>query len=321
MTLPSVTKIVLAGTVLLALAFLFTHRHTHSRPAKKSQPEVPVVMSQAYEAPTITGKLKSPEVDESSGLVAAQTAGFYWTHNDSGDGPYIYAITEAGASGGVWKVAGASARDWEDMAAGPGPQPNKRYLYVGDIGDNDERRKTVTVYRFPEPAISPADAASTRRSPSVTEAAEALTFKYPDGAHDAETLLVHPETGDLYIVVKIFLSNPTIYKASAPLNGQNVITLAKVGELKLPSLLAGTLTGGSVSPDGRKVIFCDYVEGYELEQPTGSRTFDDMWKQPAKVVDLGKRPQGEAVAYRLDGGAVLATSEGLHATIFRVIRR
>ena len=321
MTIPSFLKIVLAGTVLLALAILFTHRHSHSRPAKTSQPEVPVIMSEAYQAPTITGKLKSPEIDESSGLVAAQTAGFYWTHNDSGGGPYIYAITEEGASGGVWKVTGALSRDWEDMAAGPGPQPNKRYLYVGDVGDNDERRKTVIVYRFPEPAISPADAASTKANPAVTEAAEALTFKYPDGSHDSETLLVHPVTGDLYIVIKVFLSNPAIYKAQAPLNGQNVITLAKVGELKLPSLVAGTLTGGSVSPDGRRVIFCDYLEGYELELPTRSQTFDEMWKQPAKVVDLGKRPQGEAVAYRLDGAAVLATSEGLHATIFRVQRR
>ncbi len=321
MTLPTVTKLVLAGTVLLALAILLTHRHTHSRPAKKSQPEVPVVMSQAYEPPTVTGKLKSAEIDESSGLVASQTAGFYWTHNDSGDGPFIYAITETGASGGVWKVTGALAHDWEDMAAGPGPQPNKRYLYVGDIGDNDERRKNVTVYRFPEPVISPGDAASTKATPRVTDAAEALTLKYPDGAHDAETLLVHPETGDLYIVIKIFLSNPAIYKAPAPLNSQNAITLTKVGELRLPALLAGTLTGGNVSPDGHRVIFCDYVEAYELEQPIGSRTFDDVWKQNAKVVDLGKRPQGEAVAYRLDGSAVLATSEGLHAPLMRAMRR
>ena len=36
--------------------------------------------------------------------------------------------------------------------------------------------------------------------------------------------------------------------------------------------------------------------------------------------DLGKRKQGEAIAYRLDGKALLATSEGKNASIIQVMR-
>src|ERR1044072_8869678 len=93
---------------------------------------------------TITDK----SVSESSGLAASRlTPGAYWTHNDSGDGPFVYAFDTRGDSLGVFRVAGAQARDWEDMAAGPGPEGGKSYLYLGDIGDNNSSRAEVVAYR------------------------------------------------------------------------------------------------------------------------------------------------------------------------------
>jgi len=40
------------------------------------------------------------------------------------------------------------------MAAGPGPERGKSYLYLGDIGDNNEARAEIVVYRVPEPALT-----------------------------------------------------------------------------------------------------------------------------------------------------------------------
>jgi hypothetical protein len=317
----SVEKFLIPITAFFVLVVCQTLPVTKSLPAGTTRAQSKRATTSSYGTPRTTGKLKSPEINESSGLVAAQTAGFYWTNNDSGDGPNLYAIDETGASRGVWRVAGASARDWEDIAAGPGPQSDRRYLYIGDIGDNDEKRQDIIVYRIPEPVITARDIASTKRNPRATETAEAIKLKYPDGRHDAETLMIHPSTGDLYIVSKLFLANPVVYKASAPLRSNDTVTLVKQGELNLPSLLGGILTGGSLSPDGRRVAFCDYVQGYELVQPATSRNFDDIWKQPISIVNLGKRPQGEAIAYRLDGRALLASSEGLHSPLVQVLRR
>ena len=41
-----------------------------------------------------------------------------------------------------------------------------------------------------------------------------------------------------------------------------------------------------------------------------------IWKQPLKVLALGTRKQGEAIGYRLDGKALLTTSEA--ANVLRV---
>ena len=218
-------------------------------------------------------------------------------------------------------MRGASARDWEDIAAGPGPTAGTSYLYIGDIGDNEGRRAEIIVYRVKEPTIRPDDSASTKLKPLVTDEVEAIHFRYPDGAHDAEALLVHPLSGDLYIVSKIPFANSFVYKAPTPLNTSEPTTLKRIAELKVPSLFGGLITGGDISPDGLRVALCDYVDGYELVLASKSAPFDQIWKQPLKPLDLGKRKQGESIAYRLDGRALLATSEGVHPPLIEVVRR
>lgn len=277
---------------------------------------------QGYGPPTRITTIKSESITESSGLVASRTSpGAYWTHNDSGDGPFIYAFDTRGDSLGVFRVAGASARDWEDMAVGPGPQRGRSYLYIGDIGDNRRARSEIVVYRVPEPDLKTGDRNSSKTRPRTTERAEAIRLQYPDGKHDAETLLVHPSTGNLYIMTKVAFANPVVYEATAPLSPGRTITMKRIGEVRVPSLFGGAITGGSVSPDGRRVALCDYFQGYELVLPANSRNFNDIWKEKMTGFDLGKRKQGEAIAYRLDGNALLATSEGKEPDLIQVERR
>lgn len=280
-----------------------------------------VSVFQSYGPPVKIANLKNPAINESSGLAASRlTPNVYWTHNDSGDGPFVYAFDSTGESRGVFRVAGAHARDWEDMGTGPGPERGKSYLYLGDIGDNEEKREEIVVYRVAEPALTAADKTSTKAKPGTTKPAEAIRLRYPDGKHDAETLLVHPTTGNLYIVTKIMLRNATVYEAAAPLTSGQVITMKRIGEIRIPSLL-GALTGGSISPDGRRVAFCDYLQGYEAELPAASKDFNDIWKQKFTGFSLGQREQGEAIAYRADGKALLATSEGKSSPLLQVERR
>ena len=277
------------------------------------------LQSATYGPPVTLAKIANAEVNESSGLVASRTSpGAYWTHNDSGDGPFIYAFDTRGQSLGTFRVTGATNRDWEDIAAGPGPQSSRSYVYIGDIGDNDRKRKEVVVYRVLEPQITTADKNSTQKRPRPTEPAEAIRLAYPDGPHDAEALLVHPSTGNLYIVTKVAFGNPGIYEATAPLTSGKLITLKHIGDLQTPTLLGGAITGGSISPDARHVALCDYFGAYEIALPLTSRNFDDIWKQKLTSFNLGKRTQGESIAYRLDGNAVLATSEGRSPPLIQV---
>lgn len=274
-----------------------------------------------YGPATKLADLKDPAIRESSGIVASRsTPGLYWTHNDSGDGPFLYAFDERGVRRGVWRVTGAAARDWEDIAAGPGPRRNTNYLYIGDIGDNNERRAEIIVYRLPEPVISAADAASTKSKPRLPEAAETIRLRYPDGKHDAEALLVHPVTSSIYLITKVPFAGAGIYEAAAPHSTTSTTTLSRKGELNVPGLFGGMITGGDISPNGRRVAFCDYLQGYEIVLREPDAEFNTIWKQPLTPFALGSRKQGEAITYRLDGKALLATSEGLPAPLIQVVR-
>ena len=278
-----------------------------------------VFVFQVYGTPTRIANLKNPAIDESSGIAASRTnPGIYWTHNDSGDGPLVYAFDATGESRGVFRVAGAQARDWEDMAIGPGPERGQSYLYLGDIGDNDKVRTEIVVYRVAEPKLTPADKTSTKARPKTTAAADAIRLRYPGGKFDAETLLVHPVTGNLYIITKAMLANAVVYEAAAPLVSGQVTTLKRVAEIKVPSLLGGALTGGSISPDGHRVALCDYLQGYEVVLPRSSKNFNDVWKQKITGFNLGQREQGESITYRADGKALLATSEGKRPPLIQV---
>ena len=277
--------------------------------------------AQHYGSPTIIATIKNSSITESSGLVASRsTPGAYWTHNDSGDGPFIYALNAGGASRGVFRVTGANAHDWEDISIGPGPDRGKSYLYIGDIGDNSAARSEIVVYRVAEPALSAETAKLTKARPGKTDSADAIRLRYPDGKFDAETLIVHPVSGNIYIVTKVPLVDPVVYEAAAPFSPGKVITMRRIGEVRVPSLFGGVLTGGSISPDGRRVAFCDYFQGYELVLPAKSSDFNDIWKERMIGFDLGKRKQGEAIAYRADGKGLLATSEGTQSPLIQVLR-
>ena len=51
---------------------------------------------------TVAFRISDPRITESSGLAASKLhPGVYWTHNDSGDGPYVYAIDSATGTDGI----------------------------------------------------------------------------------------------------------------------------------------------------------------------------------------------------------------------------
>jgi hypothetical protein len=264
--------------------------------------------------------LENQAINESSGVAASRrNAGLLWTHNDSGGEPVVYAFDLKGRDRGAWRVEGARAQDWEDMAIGPGPKEGQSYIYAGDIGDNSRARDEIIVYRVIEPAVDGDARPSTGDKVKETQPAAVIRLKYPDGKHDAETLMVHPSTGDLYIVTKVRGAAAGVYKLRAPFEGQGVKTLARVGEIEFPSFLRGFVTGGDISPDGRRVVLCDYLSACELALPEKSGVgFDEIWKQTPAVVNPGSRRQGEAICYRADGRALFATSEGVPCPLIEI---
>lgn len=261
----------------------------------------------------MTGLLQDAGVTEASGIAASRLKnGIYWTHNDSGGKAVIYAFDSKGRSYGRWTVSGATNLDWEDIAIGPGPERGRPYIYIADTGDNSRKRDDVVIYRVPEPQVR--DAAC--RAGCKTRAAATLRFRYSDGPHDAETLLVHPVTGDIYLVTKA--AHGDSKTAVFVSRGGKDSTLKPIAALSIPDatyrMFAGGITGGDISPDGRSVALCDYLRLYRASLPA-SEAFDEIWKRPFPVTPTGAAVQVEGVCFRADGKGVVAISEGEPGTI------
>ena len=89
------------------------------------------------------GEIEYNIINEASGIVASRkNPNIFWTHNDSGDKNRIYVFNYTGKHLGEYYLNDCNARDWEDIAIGPGPEDNSDYLYVGEIGDNHSKYNT-----------------------------------------------------------------------------------------------------------------------------------------------------------------------------------
>lgn len=308
-------------TVLLSLAAGCSFHHAKSD-TKKTGANSTAQSSKNYKEPRQIATLQDNSVTESSGLAASRkNNGVFWTHNDSGDGAFLYAFDRAGKKLGVWRVAGAANEDWEDLAAYTDPQTGESYLLIGDIGNNERERGELTIYKVVEPQITSADANSTKKSPRTTANAEKIRVEYPDAKRDAETLLVNPTNGDLYIISKNLAGDADVYKLAAPHQTDKRNRLQHVGKFGVPSLTSGFLTGGDISSDGKRLLVCDYFAAYEIALPAKAKSFDDIWKLEPEKIDLGERNQGEAIAYSADGKAIYATSEKRPSPLIEVLRK
>jgi len=269
--------------------------------------------SSPYEKPVVSGKLESPDLKEASGMAASKCKpdGF-WTHNDSGDDAFLYAIDSTGKHLGVWKVDGAANRDWEDIEAVK--SEGMCYVLIGEIGGDEHKHDRIAVYRVAEPRITTEGSSSSAKNPLAGAKADVSYINYPNEKHDAEALLARPNTGEVYILTKSKNSPSQIYKFTPKFEGETH-TLTLVGEITVPAIPNGTITGGDISADGKRVVLCDYFAGYELILPDGSKSFDEIWKQRPVRIDLGERAVGEAVAYSADGSFVIAVSEKKHTPV------
>jgi hypothetical protein len=270
-------------------------------------------ISKDYGKPKITGTIDSNEIIESSGITASRCSeNVYWTHNDSGDDAFLFAINEKGKKLGTWKLMNAKNIDWEDIAAFKNDKGDC-FLYVGDIGNNKRTRSEMTIYKVIEPKVSDTAKDSSKKTPNKIESAETITFKYTDGNSDAETLMVHPKTGEIYVLTKSLLGASEVFKVGKKTE--------KIAEITVPALPNGFLTGGEISPDGKRIIVCDYFNAYELILPETAKNFDEIWKEKPLIVPLGERKQGEAICYTADGKAIFATSEKKNSPMIKVERK
>lgn len=228
---------------------------------------------------------------ESSGVaVSVGNPGLFWTHNDSGHEAILYGVRPADGLVAEVRLAGATARDWEDISMGPCIRdPSKPCVYVGDIGNNRVRRTRFELFVLEEPTFDDAGAL-----PAETKWDE-LEMAYEGGAPDAEGLAVSP-AGDLVVVTK----RGMVFRASrhdllAGLAEDALVVLRADEPLLLPpeppSLYLGGVTAATFQDD---VLVARTYHGILFYRKT-----EQGWtsvRQPCWVGHLGPMGEGMDVA-------------------------
>jgi hypothetical protein len=241
-------------------------------------------------------ELKNKKLDEVSGIAASvNNPGYLWTHNDSKNGAEVFLIDQKVHIAMTCRLHGIKNRDWEDITVGPGPEPGKNYVYVGEIGDNDEQYRFKMIYRFEEPVIR-----SAGETIDITDF-DTITFRLPE-IKDTETLMIDPQTRDLYVVSK--REEPVhVYVLPYPYAPSDTILATEVLSLPLTQIVAG-----SISADGKKVLLKNYNMIYYWSNPTG-KPLKELLKEPPQEVPHEGEPQGESITWAHDNSGFYTLSE------------
>jgi hypothetical protein len=262
---------------------------------------------------TKEGQLQDDQVDEASGLVAShKNPGVYWVHNDSGDSARAFALDGQGRALARLELSNVDANDIEDIALARGKAGAPDMLYLADTGNNIKRHPTVQLYRVAEPLLD-----LRKDHVTVERAAEEFEVRYEDGKHDAETLLVDPESGDLFLVAKSHLllreELVGVYRiAASELRAGKPATARKVATIAL-----GPTTGGDIAPDGSAIMVRNYWSAMYWPRAPGESVGQAMSRPGCRLPVSDVAHQGESLAFSADGKAYLTVPEGSHPTIYR----
>ena len=231
---------------------------------------------------TLAFTIDDARITESSGLAADPDGEIYWTVNDSGDRAVAYGIGLDGTVQGTLNYR-AEPRDVEAVAV------HENRLYIADIGDNNGRRSSVRVFFFDNPGAN-----------GLTVTYHAFDFSYPDGPHDAETLLVN-DSGRLFIVTKG--EDAAVYAAPAEPDRAGVNELNKVGSA--PS----GVTDGTFLPDGDRIALLTYNSVTVLDAST---------YEVLSNTTIPAQPQAESLTVSLDQESLLVGSEGKKSNVYAI---
>ena len=275
------------------------------------------------------GSFKDKKINESSGVVVATSedgpVSAIWTFNDSGGEPRLYRVSLDGYTEARLTINGAKNRDWEAMC--DFSIDEQRFLAIGDVGDNLEKRKRCTVYVVPEPKIG----RMTDKKGRVLEqkffaTPQSFDFSYEDGPRNCEAMAYNMADSSYWFAGKIYANDkrkaaPGIYALSDPLlvSPQSVDEPPKNVAKRVCDFPVRNVTGMAFSPDGEKLAIRTYL-GYYLFHKQADKSWQETMAAAKPVSQaLPLQTQGEAVCFFSEGNSLLVTSELANAIIWKVM--
>ncbi len=270
----------------------------------------------------------SGKINEASGLVVSRknnSGTIFWTHNDSGGRNEIYAIAQNKSILATVTLSGAQNNDWEDIAIGPGPDSNKDYLYVANIGSSSSNPREI--YRIQEPSVN-----INQSGQNITIASNQVeVFHFNSPIDDSEGFFVDPITGDGYLFQKIGSSSSrprssTVYTIPASqfrngggaLSPQLVATITTIKNSGNP----GGITGADISSDGKYFVICNYEElwGWPVNRSAGETVSSSLirYSEGPFYRRFASGWGSESITFSVDRQKIYTLPEGASANLVSV---
>lgn len=232
---------------------------------------------------------------EASGLIySRKNPGYLWSHQDKGNDNRIFLLdSKTGKTVASYRLTGMQNRDWEDIEIGPGPEAGVDYIYLGDVGDNDQVYSEYTIYRFEEPLFEEGHRGNIN---DLEIAFDKIIFNYPDKSHDVEALMVDPETKDIYLATKRDFW-AMLFVAPYPQQVDEKFTVIHAGTFSFRRALAG-----NVSKNGDEVLIKNDDRIFYWKRGEGEKFIDMMSRAPLLAPYNPVEAQGEAICFDPLGG-------------------
>jgi hypothetical protein len=227
-----------------------------------------------------------------------------WLIEDRGNSDHIYEVNFEGDLLKEYKVKNAKNRDWEDLTS-----DEEGNVYIGDFGNNTNRRKDLTIYKIPNPALEPGDKI----------AAEEIRFSYPEQKdfppkaenyyYDAEALFY--KNASLYIITKNrsrpFDGKAFVYRVPAVAGEYSAQLIGIIETCEEPR--SCIVTSATVSPDNRRVVLLGYGKLWIFTDFDG----EDFTSGKMTTIELGATTQLESLCFMNDS-TLLLSDEQNHST-------
>lgn len=240
-------------------------------------------------------------LDENSGL-ATYGDSTVWVIEDGGNKDEIYQINLKGEILKSLKVKNGDNQDWEDLTTDKAGN-----LYIGDIGNNANKRKDLVIYKLPNPTIEPGDKID----------AEKIKLHYPDQKdfppkkeglfYDSEAIFHHD--GKIFIVTKnrskAFTGEAHIYSVPDTKGTYEATLVGSFTPCKDWKICQ--ITSIDISPKGDRIVALSYGKLFIFTD----FTWDDFTKGNMQEIDLGARSQLESVCF-LNDDTLLISDEKAH---------
>jgi len=242
-------------------------------------------------------------LEENSGIVTLKDSTI-WVIEDNGNKDEIYRLDFEGKIKTSFEVKNAKNNDWEDLT-----KDTIGNVYIADIGNNNNDRKDLVVYKIPNPELEPGDKIDAEKIEFYYPEQKAFPPEKAEKMYDAEAIF--HRNGKLYIVTK---------NRTDPFNGKALIYTIPDSKGKYEAKLVGNIkvcqdwktcqiTSIDISPDGKKIVALSYGKLFIF---TGF-SFDDFSKGTMQQIDLETRNQLEAVCF-LNQDTLLLSDEVSHGS-------